>query len=67
MLIRADNSLGNILLNMKITPDIPMTLNLEKKQILTIDPHKPCPITILVKTPDLAQTLYNEIEKCRSS
>lgn len=67
LLVRADNSLGNILLNMNVTPDIPITLNLERKQVLTIDPHVPCPITILVKSPEIAQSFYNTLEQCRGS
>jgi len=67
ILVRADNSMGNILLNMKLTSDIPLSLNLEKKQVITIDPHKPCPISFMVKTTDQAQDLFDVMDKCQKA
>lgn len=70
LLMRNDTSIGNVLLNVRLTPDMPMMLN--KNNIIVVCPPNP-PVSkketsdtltylIRVKTGELAEQLYSTIK-----
>jgi len=67
LIVRADNALGNVLLNMKLDSQIPIVL--EKNNLKTIDPHKSPPqrILIRVRLPTDAAALLKKIEELIAS
>jgi len=64
IVVRADNSLGTIMLNMIMAKNLPLTL--KPKGVLTCDPTgengKPLMILIRVKTDDDAKQLYKKLQ-----
>ncbi len=65
LVVRADNALGNVLLNMKLDSELPWSR--EKNNLKTIDPHTTPPkrILIRVKLEKDAEELLDKINSFR--